>query len=114
MQTALYNARGEVSAGAKAHIRELMQTQFGCDAEEAERLYSFGRMAIGQIGDARESLSRLLRPVRDRLTLEEMKALVAMMMEVAGHDGAPSAEAMRLVSETREALHVDLALHLPQ
>ena len=112
VQTALYG-KGQVTLEGKLKITEQMQTHLGCSADEAEGYYSFGRMAIGQIGDALPSLGRILRPVHAHLTLDEMKTLVAMMMEVSAAEGSPDPAAVELIGETREALHVDLAMHLP-
>lgn len=112
VQTALYR-EGQVTLEGKLKIIEQLQTRLGCSADEAEGYYSFGRMAIGQIGDALPSLGRILRPVHAHLTLDEMKTLITMMMEVSAADGPPDPAAMELIEETREALHVDLAMRLP-
>lgn len=107
VQTAAYG-NGQVSVAEKERMTALMARQFACDPDEAEGLYSFGRMAVGQMNDALNSLGRLLRPIRERCTLNEMKQLVAMMTEVAAVDGAPDPDARRLIEETRGALHLDL------
>ncbi|MEM9233013.1 MAG: hypothetical protein AAGA69_02100 [Pseudomonadota bacterium] len=103
---------GQVTVEQKERITALMSGQFGSDEEEAEGLFSFGRMAIGQIGDAFDSLGRLLRPIRASLTLDEMKEFVWMMSAVADTHERPVPEARRLIDETRHALHVDLPASL--
>ena len=107
VQTALYGD-GRITVDQKVRICSLMSEHFGSDEDEAEGLFSFGRMAIGQTGDALESLGRILRPVRERLTLEEMKELVGMMSAVAATHDRADPQARRLIDETRHALHVDV------
>lgn len=111
VQVAAYGD-GQVTVEQKARITSLMAEHFGSDDEEAEGLFSFGRMAVGQIGDVMDSLGRLLRPIRDSLTLEEMKGLIGMMSAVAACEDRPDPEARRLIEETREALHVELPVAL--
>lgn len=112
VQTALYH-EGQVSLNEKDQITSLMTAHFGASASEAEEFYSFGRMAVGQIGDAGDSLERLLRPIKGMLTLDEMKALITMMMEVAATDHRPAPEAVELIERARQSLKVDMAMHLP-
>ena len=102
VQQAVYE--GHVTPAHKDAIVSLMKAQFGADDQEAEGLYSFGRMAVGQTGDAANSLRRLLAPIRERCTLDEMKALADMLVQV-GETGAPMKDAQaRLVAEVRRAL----------
>lgn len=107
VQVAAYGT-GQVTIAAKDKMTSLMTAHFECTPDEAEGFYSFGRMAVGQMNDAFNSLGRLLRPIHDRCTLNEMKALVGMMSEVAALEGPADPDARRLINETRTALHVDL------
>lgn len=102
VQTAAY--KGEISAAQKSTITGLMQKTFDIGGEEAEGLYSFGRMAIGQLNDAGNSTRRILRPILDTLTLEEMRGFVAMLDEVAEVDGDPVEAQRLLISEVRRSL----------
>ena len=108
VQIASYD--GQVTAAQKDRIKQLMMDTFGADEETAEGLYSFGRMAIGQINDAANSLRKLLRPVMDTLTLDEMKDLARMLDSVAEVEGPSSDRQKHLVSEVRRILSLD-ALH---
>ncbi|WP_158548713.1 TerB family tellurite resistance protein [Parvularcula marina] len=111
VQVAAYGD-GQVTVEQKSRIMGLMSEHFGSDEEEAEGLFSFGRMAVGQIGDVMGSLGRLLRPIREHLTLEEMKGLLGMMSAVAASHERADPDARRLIEETRDALHVDLPVAL--
>ncbi|MEM9422183.1 MAG: hypothetical protein AAF986_06735, partial [Pseudomonadota bacterium] len=73
VQMAMY--RSQISVAQKAQIMALMKDNFGSDDDEAEGLFSFGRMAVGQLGDAKPSLRRLLKAVNSHCTQEEKKAL---------------------------------------
>ena len=102
VQQAVYE--GHVTPEHKQVILALMAANFEADEAEAEGLYSFGRMAVGQTGDAANSLRRLLTPIRERCTLAEMKDLAAMLVQV-GETGGPMNDAQaRLVAEVRRAL----------
>ena len=102
VQQAVYE--GHVTPAHKQAITAMMAHSFEATPDEAEGLYSFGRMAVGQTGDAANSLRRLLAPIRERCTLAEMKDLAAMLEQV-GETGGPMTDAQaRLVSEVRRAL----------
>ncbi len=103
VQMALY--RGQVTLAQKTQIMAMMQDTFGSDEDEAEGLFSFGRMAVGQLGDVSASLKRLLRPLAERCTLAEMKDLVGMMHAVAAADDqSPTVEQCKLVDAVRAEL----------
>lgn len=102
VQQAVYE--GHVTPEHKQVILALMTANFEADEAEAEGLYSFGRMAVGQTGDAANSLRRLLAPVRERCTLSEMKDLAAMLVQVGETGGAMNDQQARLVAEVRRAL----------
>jgi uncharacterized tellurite resistance protein B-like protein len=101
---------GEITSRQKQKMKELMIVAFQADDETAEGLYSYARMVIGQLNDAANSLRKLLRPVMDKLTLEEMKQLVAMLDEMAEVEGEPTERQRQLVMEVRRVLSLD-ALH---
>ena len=104
VQQAVY--AGPVTIEEKQTILALMRGAFGVDAGEAEGLFSFGRAAVGQAGDAANSLRRLVRPIRDACTLDEMKDLAAMLEQVGETDGAMNEHQRRLVAELRRALNL--------
>ena len=107
VQQAAYE--GHISTDQKALVTGLMQQAFDASPVEAEELYAFGRAAVGQAGDAANSLRRLLRPIYDSCTLEEMKELVAMLEEVSSLDGAPTDQQRRLTAATARALSLPVA-----
>ena len=98
---------GEITTTQKAEMISLMKTHFGADQDAAEGLYSFGRMAIGQINDAANSLTKLMRPVKAKLTLQEMRELVSMLETVAEIDGPPSERQRELLAQVRRSLSLD-------
>ena len=104
VQQAAYE--GGVTVEQKHIILALMRGAFGVDAGEAEGLYSFGRMAIGQTGDAANALRRLVRPIKEACTLEEMKDLAGMMEQVGEASGPMNDHQRRLVNELRRALNL--------
>lgn len=105
VQIASYD--GEVTARQKARMKELMAEVFDSDDAMGEGLYSFGRMAIGQINDAANSLSRLMRPIKAHLTLGEMKDLVRMLESVSEVEGPPTERQRDLVAAVRRALSLN-------
>lgn len=102
VQQAVY--AGPVTVEEKQTILALMRGAFGVSASEAEGLFSFGRAAVGQVGDAANSLRRLVRPVREACTLEEMKDLASMLEQVGETGGPMNEHQRRLVDELRRAL----------
>ena len=111
VQQAVYE--GHVTPAHKAAILALMRNQFEVDEGEAEGLYSFGRMAVGQTGDAANSLKRLLTPIREACTLAEMKAMADMLVQV-GETGGPMNDAQeRMVEGVRKALSLPAAPEAP-
>ncbi|ADM08643.1 hypothetical protein PB2503_02832 [Parvularcula bermudensis HTCC2503] len=98
---------GQVTVEQKHTIEALMTTNFAITDDEAEGLYSFGRMAVSQIDDIEGSVPRLLKPIQGRLTLEEMKDLVQMMEDVAGEEAERDETAQTLITKTRKRLHLD-------
>ena len=99
--------RGALDAQHRQVILALMRSAFGASAQEADGLYGFGRMAVSQTGDAANGLRRLLAPVREHCTLEEMKDLIAMLEQVGETTGPMNDHQRRLVEEARRALYLD-------
>ena len=104
VQQAAYGS--PVTVEEKQTILALMQGAFGVDQGEAEGLFSFGRAAVGQAGDAANSLRRLVRPIREACTLDEMKDLASMLEQVGETDGPMNEHQRRLVGELRRALNL--------
>jgi uncharacterized tellurite resistance protein B-like protein len=102
VQQAAYE--GHLVTEQKAVIVSLMRETFGVTEGEAEGLFSFGRMAVGQVGDAANNLPRLLRPVKDHCTLAEMKDLVAMLEQVGEVTGPMTDQQRALVLAVAGAL----------
>ncbi len=100
---------GEITTAQKEKMVALMTDCFGATADEAEGLYSFGRMAIGQINDAANSMGKLMRPVKASLTLDEMKDMIRMMEEISEVEGAPSERQRELIMQVRRSLSLDKA-----
>ncbi|NHK28899.1 hypothetical protein FF098_013335 [Parvularcula flava] len=102
VQIASYD--GEVTFGQKARIENLMLTNFQCEADEAQGLYSFGRMAVGQINDAANSLRHILKPIQEKLDSSEKADLVQMLDTVAEVEGEPNDRQRHLIAAVRRAL----------
>lgn len=102
VQIASYD--GEVTAAQKSRIESLMIERFQCAPDHATGFYSFGRMVIGQLNDAANSLAKVLRPVKAELTLTEMRDLVAMLETVAEVEGTPNDRQRDLIAAVRRAL----------
>lgn len=111
VQASLYGS-GQITLAQKERITSLLIEHTGCDQDEAEGLFSYGRMAVGQLGDAADHLSDLLRPIKQTLTLDEMKALIGMMLAVVSTQDASGSEAMALIEKTAAGLKVDLPVFL--
>ncbi len=105
VQIAAYD--GEITTRQKDAITGLMMQHFHASREEAEGLYSFGRMAIGQINDAANALGKMIRPVKEALTLDEMKELAVMLEEVSEVEGPPTERQRDLIVQVRRALSLD-------
>lgn len=102
VQIASYD--GEVTAAQKARIEDLMEQTFQCAGDEAQGLYSFGRMAVGQINDAANSLNQILRPIQGQLTDAEKRDLVRMLEAVSEVEGEPNERQRLLIAAVRRAL----------
>ncbi|MEM9990019.1 MAG: hypothetical protein AAF723_10920 [Pseudomonadota bacterium] len=98
--------RGDVSVNHKHVIIEEMQKYLYIDDAEAEGLYSFGRMGVGQLQDVTPSLHRLLKPIEQSLTLAEMKDLIRMMETVALAESGPLPIQRKLIADVRKRLHL--------
>lgn len=103
-QVASYD--GAVTDRQKAAMIAEMRGAFAADAESAEALYAFARMALGQINDAGNSLKKILRPVVASCTPEERKSLVAMLLRIAEIEGPISELQHRMIAEVRRILEL--------
>ncbi|MEL7486257.1 MAG: TerB family tellurite resistance protein, partial [Pseudomonadota bacterium] len=95
---------GAVTDAQKAAIVDQMRTVFDADEETAHGLYAVGRMAVGQINDAGNNLSKILRPVKDMCTDEERQQLIGMLDAVSAVEGSATDAQKRLISEAQRIL----------
>jgi uncharacterized tellurite resistance protein B-like protein len=102
VQIAAYD--GALTDLQKTQIIADMREHFEADAQTAEGLYAFGRMAVGEINDAGASVRKILRPVVEVCTEAEKQNLVDMLERAAETEGAPSEVQRRLIAEVRRAL----------
>jgi uncharacterized tellurite resistance protein B-like protein len=102
VQIAAYD--GALTDLQKTQIIADMREHFEADAQTAEGLYAFGRMAVGEINDAGASVRKILRPVVEVCTEAEKQNLVDMLERAAETEGAPSEIQRRLIAEVRRAL----------
>lgn len=104
-QIAAYD--GAVTDRQKVRIVEDMRSVFEADEETAEGLYAFGRMAVGQINDAGNSVRKIMRPVVEVCSAAEKQALIDMLDRTAEIEGPPSDTQRRLIAEARRVLLED-------
>ncbi|WOI53601.1 TerB family tellurite resistance protein [Parvularcula sp. LCG005] len=104
VQTVAY--RGHLNVAHKERVEELMQGAFGVTEEEAKGLFSFGRMAVGQLGDAEPSARRLVRPIAANCTLDEQRDLIRMMEVLSTLDGRPTGPQSQLIATVSRALRL--------
>jgi uncharacterized tellurite resistance protein B-like protein len=95
---------GAVTDRQKAAMIGEMQKMFQADAETAEGLYAFARMALGEIHDASNSLKKILKPILDQCTPEEKRGFIDTLLRLAEIEGPASEVQHRLIGETRRAL----------
>lgn len=81
-----------------------MGATFQADAETAEGLFAFARMAVGEINDAGNSVRKILRPVADVCTAPEKADLIALLERTAEIEGAPDDAQRLLIAEARRVL----------
>ncbi len=87
----------------EALVRDMSET-FQTDAETADGLFAFARMAVGEINDAGNSARKILRPVVDVCTAAEKSDLVGLLERAAEVEGAPTEMQRRLIAEARRIL----------
>ena len=104
-QIAAYD--GAVTDRQHAAMVSDMRAAFDADDETAEGLYSFARMAIGEINDAANSARKILRPVVEVCNLDEKQSLIDMLDRAAEIEGAPTDIQRRLIAEVRRVLLED-------
>ena len=102
VQVAAYD--GAVTDRQHAQMVSDMRGNFDADEETAEGLYAFGRMAVGEINDAGNSVRKILRPVTEVCTVDEKASLIAMLDRTAEIEGAPTDIQRRLIAEARRVL----------
>lgn len=101
-QIAAYD--GAVTDRQHVGIAADMSEAFEVDAESAEGFFAFGRMAVGEINDAANSLRKILRPIASVCAPEEQRRLIEMMQRAAEIEGSPGEAQRRLIAETRRIL----------
>ena len=95
---------GAVTDAQKKAILSKMTDTFGVDANTGEELYAFARMAVGQAGDAGNSLRKLLIPVNEACTDEEKRGLLEMLADVAAVEGEVSTRQQELMLNVKRRL----------
>ena len=95
---------GAVTERQRMAIIADMRETFEADAETADGLFAFARMAVGEINDAGNSVRKILRPVAEVCTVDEKASLIAMLDRAAEIEGPPSDAQRRLIAEARRAL----------
>lgn len=83
------------------HMMQVMMTSFETSKTESEEFIAFARMAMGEINDASNSLTKILRPVNDMCSEKEKQELLAMMESVAGFGGNANDQQTHLISQAR-------------
>jgi len=101
-QVAAYD--GDVTERQKAAMVDAMRSTFEADAETAEGLFAFARMAVGEINDAGNSVRKILRPVIEVCTGDEKQQLVALLDQTAEIEGPPTDMQRRLLADARRVL----------
>jgi len=101
-QVAQYD--GAVTERQRDAITKDMRETFQADAETADGLFAFARMAVGEINDAGNSVRKILRPVNEVCTGDEKADLIALLERAAETEGAPSEQQRRLIAEARRCL----------
>lgn len=101
-QVAAYD--GEVTNRQKVQMIDDMRNVFEADVETAEGLFSFARMAVGEINDAGNSVRKILRSATEVCTPAEKQHLVDLLDRTAEIEGEPSDIQRRLIAEARRVL----------
>lgn len=101
-QIAAYD--GAVTDRQRAQIVADMREMFEADEETAEGLFSFARMAVGEINDAGNNVRKILRPVAEVCTPAEKNVLIEMLEKAAEIEGPPTDMQRRLIVEVRRVL----------
>ena len=101
-QIAAYD--GAVTERRRSAMVGEMRCAFSVDAEDAEGLFAFARMAAGQINDAGNSLRKIARPILSACNEAEKRDLVDMLLRIAEVEGPVSDVQHRLVAEARRVL----------
>jgi len=102
LQTASYE--GVVTEVQQNHILQVMITGFETDQKTAEEFLAFARMALGEINDASNSLSKILRPVIEICSEKEKNTVLDMMQTVANLGEAENEQQAHIIMQTRNIL----------
>ena len=102
VQIAAYD--GAVTERQHERMVDDMRATFEADDETAEGLYAFGRMAVGEINDAGNSVRKILRPIAEVCTQDEKAALISLLERSAEIEGPPTETQRRLIAEARRVL----------
>ena len=92
---------GDLTAHQKEVAQEQFESNFSLDSQEASQLFGSAAhlLAAPQIIDAQ--LNKLADQNRDRLSQEQAKSMVQMMIEVASADGDLSATQSEFIESVR-------------
>lgn len=102
VQTASYD--GQLTEKQRLQIVNDMQDMFDIDPETAEGMFSFARMALGEITDAANSLRKIARPIIDICSDTEKKSLLTVMNKTAETEGTPNDQQAHFIQLTQRLL----------
>lgn len=101
-QMAAYD--GAVTARQQSAIVAAMRSSFSANEEAAQGLFAFGRVAVGEVNDAGNSLRKVLRPIAASCTKEEKSAFIGMLESIGEIESPMTDVQRRLIAETRRIL----------
>ncbi len=101
-ETARY--RGPLTEAQREAICEQATGHLGLSRADAEELLGAAAFMAQDITDIANVLTKVLRPLHNRLTDVEKRELVGMMAAVAEVDGEPDTMQVHLIARTREKL----------
>lgn len=102
VQIAAYE--GELTERHKAAILNELRARFLVSLDEAEELFGFARLALGQTVDAANILSKVLKPIRAACTAAEQGELGEMMGAIAALDSPPTDSQTHLIQRVKHSL----------
>ena len=101
-QIAAYD--GAITDRQREHIVNDMIETFDADPETGQGLFSFARMAVGELNDAGNNVNKILRPIVKVCTPDEKTQLIELMERTAEIEGSPTDMQRRLIAEIRRGL----------